>query len=733
MTEKRPTIKDIARIVGVSPTTVSMALNGRPRIGEETRERILAVARDLNYQPNVLARSLATHKTFTIGLIITSITDPFYPELAKGIEDKAFELGYTIILCSTNGDLRLERHFITVLRNKGADGIIFATVEADDPNIRPLLAERFPFVLVNRRLTDPALARRTDSVVLDNLRGGYLAMEHLLRLGHTRIAVVAGSGKVSTAIERTEGARRAARDYGVRLDPALILECSFDKGLAYQAARRLLSGKRPPTAFFAEDDNMALGVREAVLDAGLRIPEDVALVGFDDIEVAGLRGIDLTTVSQKKYEMGSLGVRILVDRLEKGAPQLVNRIVLEPELIVRGSCGYAARGYAIEKRVRRGRGGLAVACGAASIPGGIRPRGARGPKMHIIHSFFLSQAGGGAMRRAMLSLFAVVCAVMLAAGTAGAVEKAADGTITLKLAHVNPIDSPSDISAKKFVKDVAEKTKGKVQIKIFPNEQLGAEKATVQGVILGTIDIALADAGYVADAVHPAFGVTDFPYTFRDWDHYRKFLTSPIYKDLAKVAEKEKNVKPLGLWIFGRRMLCSNKPVKVPEDAKGMKIRTPPNELAMEAARVLGGVPVAVVYGETYMALKQGVADAAENPFTGIWDMKWYEVTKYIGVTQHIWNNETALMSMKAWKTLSPDQQKAVQEAYDAASLSHLDLQMKMEKERLEDLKKAGLTIIEPPSLAPFQKIAAEIAKNYEKKYEKAGWKMWRDKILALK
>jgi len=354
MIKKRPTIKDIAKIAVVSPTAVSMALNDRPRIGQETRRRILCIAKDLNYQPNFVARSLVIKRSHTIGLIITTIMNPFYPELAKGIEDKALELGYNIILCSTNCDLKLEKYYIDMLRSKGVDGIIFSSVEINDPNIKPLIEDHSPFILVNRRIHNRFIAKKIDYIVLDNFLGGYIAMEHLLKLGHHRIGIIAGALNISTAVERTEGVKKSLKDYGIKLDPNLMRECNFSKELAYHATKKFLSMKTPPTAIFAENDYMALGVREALLDSGLKIPEDMALVGFDDIALTALRGVEITTISQKKYEMGALAVKILIDKIKNGTPAGVNQIILEPELIIRNSCGYRLYGYQLEEPLKAG-------------------------------------------------------------------------------------------------------------------------------------------------------------------------------------------------------------------------------------------------------------------------------------------------------------------------------------------------------------------------------------------
>ena len=347
-TTKRPTIKDIARIAKVSPTAVSMALNKRPRIGEKTRKKILRIAKEVNYQPNFFARSLVSKKSHTLGLIITNIMNPFYPELARGIEDKAMEMGYNIILCSTNYDSKLEKYYIEILRSKGVDGIIFSSVESHDPNIKPLIEGHYPFILVNRKIRSRPLDKKIDYIVLDNFSGGYMAMEHLYKLGHRRIGIVAGSLTTSTAIERTEGAKRLLNKYGLKMDPNQLMECNFSKELAYHATQKFLSMKPPPTAIFSENDYMALGVREAILDAGLKIPDHMALVGFDDIAFSALRGVEITTVSQNKYEMGALAVKTLIEKIRDGAPSMANQIILEPELIIRNSCGYRLRGYQSE-------------------------------------------------------------------------------------------------------------------------------------------------------------------------------------------------------------------------------------------------------------------------------------------------------------------------------------------------------------------------------------------------
>ena len=347
--KKRTTIKDIARIANVTPGTVSLALNNRPRISQQTREKILKIAEELNYQPNYLARGLRRKQSYSIGLIIPDIRDPFYPEMAKGIEEKADESGYSVILCNTNRKRKSEKHYIDMLRAKGIDGIIFSTVLIEDPYIKPLVEESFPFVLANRVIRDPLIENRIDYVVLDNFSGGYKAVEHLYRLGHDRIGIIARKVKASSYMDRLKGAKKFLRDCGIGGKSKGIAKCGFFRQDVDRAAHGFLNAKKPPTAIFALDDQMALQVRDVLLDKGVRIPEDIALVGFDDIDTGALKGIELTTINQKKYEVGTLAVDILIKKIEQETASMARKIVLQPELIIRKSCGYAVKGYRTDR------------------------------------------------------------------------------------------------------------------------------------------------------------------------------------------------------------------------------------------------------------------------------------------------------------------------------------------------------------------------------------------------
>ena len=339
------TIKDIARIAHVSNTTVSRALNNQSRIRNETKERILTIAKELSYRPDFIARSLVMKRTNTLGLVITTIANPFYTELAQGIEATARKLGYNIILCSTQSDLGTERLDIEMLRSKGVDGIILTSAHMGDPNIVELAEEGFPIVLVNRRTYDPMVRGLVDYVGIDNIQGGFWAVEHLIKLGHRRIGIIGGSSESSVGFERLEGGKRALAAYGLKQFNDYFLEGDFLKESGYRGGMKFIKMAEPPTAVFAANDYMALGTYQAVMEEGLKVPEEIAIVGFNDIEFTSMKGIELTTIGQKKYEMGALSVENLVERIEGRNVHPPQEIILKPELIIRRTCGYHLTGY----------------------------------------------------------------------------------------------------------------------------------------------------------------------------------------------------------------------------------------------------------------------------------------------------------------------------------------------------------------------------------------------------
>ncbi len=335
------TIKDIARQLKVSATTVSNALNNKPGVGKAARRRILNLAKEMGYQPNYFAKGLVSRQSYAIGLVITNIADPFYPQLALGVQEKANASGYSTMLFNTDHSMENEKRIIEMLGSKGVDGVILSTVQQDDPNIELLEDLNIPFVLVNRLILNPKKASRIDSVSLDNYGGAYEAAAHLCRLGHTKIAIIAGDMDSSTAIMRTRGAKDAFAECGVTIPPEWFVVCGYTKENAFEATRKILNREKRPTAVLAQDDNMALGVREAAFDSGFKIPEDLALVGFNDISFSSLTGIELTTVSQDQYAMGMTAAELLINKLQHlDRPGISNQVVVETDLVIRKSCGF---------------------------------------------------------------------------------------------------------------------------------------------------------------------------------------------------------------------------------------------------------------------------------------------------------------------------------------------------------------------------------------------------------
>ena len=326
------TIKDIARRAKVSYATVSRALNAKPGVRESTRLRVMTVAEELAYTPNAIARGLVKRQTHTLGLIIPDITNPFYPEVARGIEEAAAEAGYSIFLCNTNWERRRERQYLSLLAEKRVDGVIVAPVDAQVEVVESTLRRGVPFVYVC------AAPRDTDHsfVVIDNIRGGLLATEHLIQAGYPTVGFVGSLEDSSTMDARLDGYRRAMESHGLPVPERYIRLGDFRQQTGYNIIRRLIVEGDYPRAVFAENDLLALGVLQGVKECGLKVPGDVAVVGFDDIPFASFPEVQLTTVAQPKYEMGRQAVGVLLERIQAPlAP--VRRIFLEPQLIVRRS------------------------------------------------------------------------------------------------------------------------------------------------------------------------------------------------------------------------------------------------------------------------------------------------------------------------------------------------------------------------------------------------------------
>jgi DNA-binding LacI/PurR family transcriptional regulator len=275
--------------------------------------------------------------------VITTLHNPFYSELAQDIINRSEELGYHVFTSSVYGKTKGEYEAVEGLISRGVDGLIICSALRKDPVIEGLLKHKLPFILAMRKTDIKPNDRPIDCIEIDNELGGYIAMDHLLNLGHERIGLLTGPIITSTGYYRRVGALSACKKKKIGLRKITVIEGDFNRESGRKLSRELLFGKHKPTAIFAGNDHMAIGVMDTLLDLGIKCPQDIALVGFDDIEMAGLPGVGLTTVSQKKSLMGSLAVDQLMEQIKLKDQYLFKRKILEPQLVIRKSCGYYNR------------------------------------------------------------------------------------------------------------------------------------------------------------------------------------------------------------------------------------------------------------------------------------------------------------------------------------------------------------------------------------------------------
>ena len=332
----QPTLKQLAARAGVHPSTVSRVANRDPalRIAPATRERIERLLRETQYRPNGIARSLKLRHTFVLGVVVPDVTNPFFASMYRGIEDAALPSGYSVVLCNTDGSPERERAQLQMLLERRVDGFILASAYLNDANVRRLRSEGIPHVLVNRYSDE-----REDAFVgSDDLAGARMATEHLISLGHTRIGHLCGPRTISTSALRLRGYQAALTTAGLAFDPQLVVESGYREEGGQRAAERLLRlpPDRRPSAIYAINDLAALGVYSATRRLGLRIPQDVAVAGYNDITDAGRLDPPLTTIQVPVLEMGVVAAGILIEQVETGLLSS-RRVVFAPQLVVRGS------------------------------------------------------------------------------------------------------------------------------------------------------------------------------------------------------------------------------------------------------------------------------------------------------------------------------------------------------------------------------------------------------------
>jgi len=328
------TIKDIALAVGVSASTVSRALSDSPLVNDETKSRIVETAQALGYERNELARALVKGESGAIALVVPDITNPFFSDIARGVSDIADGAGYGVILCNTDDRADRELSYIRLMRRKRVDGLLVCSAKLDAPLEHSLATAGTPFVLVSRLSADPDVPY----VITDDHAGSRLAVEHLLDLGHRRIGFIGGPENVQASRDRMTAYLEVLAEHDIHAEEAWRRYAGFTQGAGREAGRGMLSQAKRPSAIFAANDVTALGVLEVAEGLGLRIPQDLSLVGYDDISYASLPRIQLTTVAQPAIEMGQIAADWLFGAI-RGADVPPLRRTLIPRLIVRSTTG----------------------------------------------------------------------------------------------------------------------------------------------------------------------------------------------------------------------------------------------------------------------------------------------------------------------------------------------------------------------------------------------------------
>ncbi len=327
----RVTIADVANRAGVSAQTVSRVINNKGEISAETRERVLTVIQELGYRPNRIARSLATQQTYTIGLVIPDIANPFFSELTRGAEDAAWEMGYNVLLCNTVETDQREKSSLHLLEETRVDGVIVCSSRQDDDQLFPVLRSFPAAVLVNRI----APAEVAGVVRTDDHLGGRMAVQHLLAGGRRKIAFLAGPHRSHSGVERLRGGMEVLHENGMEICENWQIFGAPKRKAGYEAVINLLQLHPEINAIICHNDLMAVGALQACTELGLSVPGDIALVGFDDTVYSRVVCPPLTTIGVSKVELGMAAARMLFERIQGTCHR--NEVVFEPKLIIRGS------------------------------------------------------------------------------------------------------------------------------------------------------------------------------------------------------------------------------------------------------------------------------------------------------------------------------------------------------------------------------------------------------------
>jgi LacI family transcriptional regulator len=330
-----PTIIDVAKLAGVSSTTVSHFINSTRYVSDELRERVEKAIAELSYRPNSLARGLRRGESKTIGLIVPDNSNPFFAEILRSIENIGYSNGYSVILCNSDGDIEKEITYTELLFTKQVDGIVFITTNNSCEHLQQLIDAGIPIIVIDRDIP----LKGTDVLLVDNFQGGYEATRYLIELGHTRIACITGPSRLTPSADRVNGYKKALVEAGIAENPGWIVVGDFQFQGGEIGIEQILHLDPRPTAVFACNDMMALGVLRGLRKARLSVPRDISLIGFDDIAMTSVVSPALTTIAQPIQRISELAFELLINRIQKKEGETEEkRIVLPTQIVIRESC-----------------------------------------------------------------------------------------------------------------------------------------------------------------------------------------------------------------------------------------------------------------------------------------------------------------------------------------------------------------------------------------------------------
>lgn len=332
---KKATLKEVARLANVSTATVSHVINNTKYVSEDLKRQVYNAMETLNYQPNALAKSLKMQESKLIGVLISDIANPFFSTVVRGVENGLSSNGYNILLCNSDSDPEKERKYLDVLISKRVDGLIVSSAGNTGEFFKNLEKTGVPIVFLNRF----PYFLSSNVIMTNNVMGAYMATEHLIRHGHRRLAIITGPQDISTGRDRLTGFQRALEDYQLNMNPDYIKEGGFDTKSGYQLMKELWNQETKPDACFISNNSMSLGAYKYLKEVGVKVPEDMALIGYDDPEWADIVDPPLTTVSQPAYEQGVQAAKLMLSHIKEGQPKDQEIIYLNPSLIIRRSCG----------------------------------------------------------------------------------------------------------------------------------------------------------------------------------------------------------------------------------------------------------------------------------------------------------------------------------------------------------------------------------------------------------